>query len=665
MASSSSLSFTLSQTSLQSLSFPLFFFRPSLQKHSIQTGFYRSGGYARNLFEEIIVRNVKHDCFVRRERIRTWAFKPKQELENTSYLEKLEEKEAEVKHQKKRKISANGDSKRNQEPRSYRRSKRVEAWRKVTEKMVELLTKRRNKNNNKQKDKKNKEDYEFTVALDMCSKKGDFQTAISLYDSALEKGIELQEYHYNVLLYLCSSASTGSIHPSKSGTTTNPNLPKQSISINKELRDYARNRGFEIFKKMCVDGVKITETTLTSVSRMAMSMRNGDLAFNIVKNMKRFNLTPKLRSYEPALKAFCDNQDLEKAFGVEAHMSKTNTIPLEPELFLLLKLSLLKNRADKIYYLLHKLRTNVRQVSLETADLIQAWFESEEASRSGGERKRDEREIVKRMERNGGGWHGLGWLGKGKFRVSRTEIDARGFCLCCGERLETIDLDRNETEKFAVSVSAIASMREKHDSFKNFQEWLKRNGPFEAIIDGANVGLFSQKSFSLNQVNALIRALQRKLETKKWPLIILHNRRAIGENGRSIVEFWKQANAIYVTPTGSNDDWYWLYAAITCKSLIVTNDEMRDHTFQLLGNDFFLKWKEQHQVRFNYQDGKFEFQMPPPYSVVIQESKRGDWHIPIAEENGLEIKSERERTWLCVKRTNLSEQSRKNSYFIS
>ena len=41
---------------------------------------------------------------------------------------------------------------------------------------------------------------------------------------------------------------------------------------------------------------------------------------------------------------------------------------------------------------------------------------------------------------------------------------------------------------------------------------------------------------------------------------------------------------------------YWLYAAIKFKCLIVTNDEMRDHTFQLLGNDFFPRWKERHQV---------------------------------------------------------------------
>ena len=41
---------------------------------------------------------------------------------------------------------------------------------------------------------------------------------------------------------------------------------------------------------------------------------------------------------------------------------------------------------------------------------------------------------------------------------------------------------------------------------------------------------------------------------------------------------------------------YWLYAAVKLGCLLVTNDEMRDHIFELLGSSFFLKWKERHQV---------------------------------------------------------------------
>lgn len=41
---------------------------------------------------------------------------------------------------------------------------------------------------------------------------------------------------------------------------------------------------------------------------------------------------------------------------------------------------------------------------------------------------------------------------------------------------------------------------------------------------------------------------------------------------------------------------YWLYAAIRLNCLLVTNDEMRDHIFELLGSSFFPKWKQRHQV---------------------------------------------------------------------
>lgn len=88
--------------------------------------------------------------------------------------------------------------------------------------------------------------------------------------------------------------------------------------------------------------------------------------------------------------------------------------------------------------------------------------------------------------------------------------------------------------------------------------------------------------------------------------------------------------------------------AIKFKCLIVTNDEMRDHTFHLLGNDFFPRWKERHQVHFRFTDAGPDFDMPPPCSVVIQESEKGHWHIPIEGEG--EGEGEAEREWLCITR---------------
>ena len=59
------------------------------------------------------------------------------------------------------------------------------------------------------------------------------------------------------------------------------------------------------------------------------------------------------------------------------------------------------------------------------------------------------------------------------------------------------------------------------------------------------------------------------------------------------------ADELYTTPDGSNDDWYWLYAAVHAGPgcILVTNDELRDHVFQMLPSpQKFYKWKERHQV---------------------------------------------------------------------
>ncbi|XP_066379886.1 proteinaceous RNase P 1, chloroplastic/mitochondrial-like isoform X4 [Miscanthus floridulus] len=442
------------------------------------------------------------------------------------------------------------------------------------------------------------------VELDMCSKRGDVMGAIALYDSAVEEGIRLGQHHYNVLLYLCSSASLGFVQPAKSGNTSSgiasigpsqkldplpsgnlggsegddaseghvQDLGKNkasllpggskaqtvSIPVGDDLREYACARGFEIFEKMCSEKerVQMSEAALTAKARMALSMGDSDMAFEIVKQMEDLGLKPKLRSYGPALTAFCNSGNVEKAFEVEAHMLESGITPEEAELETLLRASVVGRRGDKVYYLLHKFRTTVRQVSPSTAELFEAWFRSPTASKV-GKRKWDAGAIVKAIENNGGGWHGFGWLGRGKWTVTRSNINKNGVCLACGEKLAIIDLDPKETEEFARFVAKIAIKRERNSNFENFQKWLEKHGPFEAVVDAANVGLFSHRHLSLSKVNAVADAIRQR--SRKRPLIVLHNKHLTGERMKKpghhkLVEKWKQANSIYATPTGSNDD---------------------------------------------------------------------------------------------------------------
>ncbi|AEC08652.1 Proteinaceous RNase P 1, chloroplastic/mitochondrial [Arabidopsis thaliana] len=466
--------------------------------------------------------------------------------------------------------------------------------------------------------------------LDMCSKKGDVLEALRLYDEARRNGVQLSQYHYNVLLYVCSLAEAAT------ESSPNPGL----------------SRGFDIFKQMIVDKVVPNEATFTNGARLAVAKDDPEMAFDMVKQMKAFGIQPRLRSYGPALFGFCRKGDADKAYEVDAHMVESEVVPEEPELAALLKVSMDTKNADKVYKTLQRLRDLVRQVSKSTFDMIEEWFKSEVATKT-GVKKWDVKKIRDAVVSGGGGWHGQGWLGTGKWNVKRTEMDENGVCKCCKEKLVCIDINPVETETFAASLTRLACEREVKANFNQFQEWLERHGPFDAVIDGANMGLVNQRSFSFFQLNNTVQRCQQISPSKRLPLVILHKSRVNGgpatyPKNRALLEKWKNAGALYATPPGSNDDWYWLYAAVSCKCLLVTNDEMRDHLFQLLGNSFFPRWKEKHQVRISVtrEDG-LKLNMPPPYSIVIQESEDGTWHVPMSVEDDLQTS----RQWLCAKRS--------------
>lgn len=484
-------------------------------------------------------------------------------------------------------------------------------------------------------------EVQLKFALGNCSKLKDLAQAISVYEKAMSEGIKLNQCHYNPLLYLCSSEAMGLLRPEE--------------TTEEAAKEFALKKGFEIYEQMVASNIPPNEATFTAVARLAAANDDGDMAFDLAKKMLNHNLTPRLRSYSPALFAFCKKKEADKAYEVDDYMVCRGVQPEEDELEALLRLSVEVGRVDKVYSLLHRLRVRVRQVSASTCDVIEQWFMSKVGCEVGDENWDADR-ISEAMVSRGGGWHGQGWLGKGEWKVEKTNMSSEGVCRSCGEQLVSIDIDPVETDKFANSLVELACAREVKSNFKNFQEWLDRHGPYDFIVDGANIGLyqrnFADGGFSVSQLSSVVNVLRQRSPKKKWPLILLHNKRATGvpaDNpyNKQLIEDWRKAGSLYTTPNGSNDDWYWLYAAVRFKCLLVTNDEMRDHIFQLLGSEFFSKWKEKHQVRFTFNKFGPQLHMPPLYSIVIQESERGSWHIPIKGGDDIETP----RSWLCVGRS--------------
>ncbi|ONK77599.1 uncharacterized protein A4U43_C02F8350 [Asparagus officinalis] len=484
------------------------------------------------------------------------------------------------------------------------------------------------------KKKNHRPEAQFRHDLDTCSKNKDLNGALDLYQSALSSNFNLSSYHYNTLLHLCSSSIE----------TLDPSSKQSKIGSS-----------FEIFNRMIESGIVPNEATITTMARIAVqkSEGGGDLAFDLVKTMKgKYGAVPRLRTFGPAIFSFCNGLEAEKAYEVENHMISMGVSAEESEIAALLKVSAKKGKGEKVYEYLLKLRNCAGSVNSSTAEILENWFTSDIAVEFGAE-EWDLMRIRDVISMNGGGWHGLGWLGKGRWDVKRGNVSSNGECSCCRQRLACVDVEEKEAEKFVESVASLAMERETKSNFKIFQEWLEKRADYGAIVDGANIALYQQNfadgGFSLSQLDAVVRELYKRNQSK-WPLVILHNKRyrALMENpsNRQLLDTWRAEGALYTTPNGSNDDWYWLYAAVKLKCLLVTNDEMRDHIFEILGRSFFPKWKDRHQVRYTFAKGNFRLTMPPPYSIVIQESETGSWHVPVENR----CSDESTRDWLCITR---------------
>lgn len=90
---------------------------------------------------------------------------------------------------------------------------------------------------------------------------------------------------------------------------------------------------------------------------------------------------------------------------------------------------------------------------------------------------------------------------------------------------------------------------------------------------------------------------------------------------------------------------------------VVTNDQMRDHHFQMLNPRNFIKWRERHQVAFHFQEygghpvGRrgeaaqplqrhLHFRFPSIFSHRLQPAADGQaWYFPVGGTSSL---------WFCA-----------------
>ena len=202
--------------------------------------------------------------------------------------------------------------------------------------------------------------------------------------------------------------------------------------------------------------------------------------------------------------------------------------------------------------------------------------------------------------------------------------------------------------------------------------------PFDVIIDGANIGYYKQnygnapKHVDYEQIDC---AVSHFLDQGKSVLMVLHERhfhpKQMPSWAEGIARSWSDRGLLYTTPGGSNDDWFWLHAALWCgrNTLVLTNDEMRDHHFQMLAHRVFLRWKERARIHFTfgelaYDEAKGNERRPlrPTYpdsysrriqrldasSLVVPLAKRGDSNRFLDGSHDADDSAPTEETYLCI-----------------
>ena len=112
---------------------------------------------------------------------------------------------------------------------------------------------------------------------------------------------------------------------------------------------------------------------------------------------------------------------------------------------------------------------------------------------------------------------------------------------------------------------------------------------------------------------------------------------------RAYMRAWRAGGVgLWVCPEGTSDDWYWMNATVVAgaDARVLSNDEMRDHAFQMLpAPALFRKWKERHQVRFHMSKGSgLELFFPPAFSHCAQNATDDAWWM-IPKDDG---------SWLCA-----------------
>jgi hypothetical protein len=155
--------------------------------------------------------------------------------------------------------------------------------------------------------------------------------------------------------------------------------------------------------------------------------------------------------------------------------------------------------------------------------------------------------------------------------------------------------------------NVVSNIQYKEKDLNEFKKWLDQKSTIDIFIDVANFAYYKSANFSYKNLNKLYEYLMKK---QKSFVFIVHEK----WYNKEYFEKWK--DNIYVVPKFNYDDIFWLYGAIYKNSMIITNDQLRDH-HSFCKSVQYMKWRINNQITFKVKNKKFILEYPSRIPVQI------------------------------------------------
>ena len=290
--------------------------------------------------------------------------------------------------------------------------------------------------------------------------------------------------------------------------------------------------------------------------------------------------------------------------SVEASLREDGLLPTELEFMAMLKAYRVAEAFDAGFGMLRRMRAEIQCPSEEMCEELRTWFSSVPGWCVADEVSIDDTGA-----------------GRAVLAMEEKHVDVQ---------LKAISLTSEELRIY--SLASPNSRRTPVSEFNNFTNWLngKKDG-MNVIIDGANVGMYNQNfansGMNFHQIEKVLvelRKRSRRATRRRWCSYTNDASTADPRENHTIRNSWNDGTRrVNCSPRRTVPTTIGIGSrrALGDDAFLVTNDECRDHVFQMLpAPKLFYRWKERHQVRFSIAAGDVELEYPAKFTTCMQEA---------------------------------------------